>query len=98
MNQKPHLIDVQPIRTKGQIENTKWVLKRHCSERDYILFLIGIHTGLRVGDLLQLEIQTILKLKRKKRREFKIKEGKTKKERMINLTPILMRCIPIPKH
>ncbi|WP_153044533.1 tyrosine-type recombinase/integrase, partial [Bacillus cereus] len=66
----------------------KWALKRHCSQRDYILFLVGIHTGLRVSDLLQLETQTIVKLKRKKRKEFKIKEGKTKKERMINLTSI----------
>ncbi|MEK4646250.1 MULTISPECIES: tyrosine-type recombinase/integrase [Bacillus] len=87
-NKKPHLIDVQPIRSKEQIEDMKWSLKRHCSERDFFLFLIGIHTRLRVSDLLQLEIQTIVKLKRKKRKEFKIKEGKTKKERMINLASI----------
>jgi len=86
MNKKTHLIDVQPIRSKEQIEDMKWALKRHCSQRDYILFLIGIHTGLRVSDLLQLETQTILKLKRKKRKEFKIKKGKTKKERMVNFT------------
>ena len=42
--------DVQPIRSKQQIEDMKWALKRHCSER-IILFLIGINTGLRVGDL-----------------------------------------------
>ncbi|KFM95068.1 hypothetical protein D0U04_28570 [Bacillus clarus] len=30
----------------------------------------------------------LIKLKRKKRKEFKIKEGKTEKERMINLTSI----------
>ncbi|MEK4815177.1 tyrosine-type recombinase/integrase [Bacillus sp. FSL L8-0287] len=88
MKKKPHLIDVQPIRSKKQIEDMKWSLKRHCSERDYILFLIGINTGLRVSDLLQIEIQNILKLRRKKRKEFKIKKGKTKKERMINLTSI----------
>lgn len=88
MNKKPHLIDVQPIRSKQQIEDMKWALKRHCSERDYLLFLTGIHTGLRVSDLLKLETQTILKLKRKQRKEFKIKEGKTKKERIINITSI----------
>ncbi|MBL3198815.1 integrase, partial [Klebsiella pneumoniae] len=81
-------MDVQPIRSKEQIEDMKWALKRHCSERDYILFLIGIHTGLRVSDLLKFKTQTIVKLKRKKRKEFKIKEGKTKKERIINLTSI----------
>ncbi|EML9735951.1 integrase, partial [Bacillus cereus] len=63
MNKKSHFIDVQPIRNKEQIEDMKWALKRHCSERDYTLFLIGIHTGLRVSDLLQLETQTIVKLK-----------------------------------
>ncbi|PEE96971.1 integrase [Bacillus thuringiensis] len=88
MNKKPHLIDVQPIRSKEQIEDMKWALKRHCSERDYILFLIGINTGLRVSDLLQIQTETIVKLKQKKRKEFKIKEGKTKKERIINLTSI----------
>ncbi len=63
MNKKSHLIDVQPIRSKEQIEDMKWSLKRHCSKRDYILFLIGINTGLRISDLLQIETQTILKLK-----------------------------------
>ncbi|MED1512852.1 tyrosine-type recombinase/integrase [Bacillus proteolyticus] len=88
MDKKPHLIDVQPIRSKEQIEDMKWALKRHCSERDYILFMIGINTGLRVSDLLQLETHMILKLKRKRRKELKIKEGKTKKERIVNLTSI----------
>uniref|UniRef100_UPI00402AF1AB tyrosine-type recombinase/integrase n=1 Tax=Bacillus sp. DX2.2 TaxID=3073452 RepID=UPI00402AF1AB len=88
MNKKPHLIDVQPIRSKEQIEDMKWALKRHCSERDYILFIIGINTGLRVSDLLNLETNMILKLKRKRRKELKVTEGKTKKERIINLTSI----------
>lgn len=89
MEKKEHLIDVQPIRSKEQIEDMKWALKRHCSERDYILFLIGINTGLRVSDILKLKKEQIMKLKKKSgRKEFKIKEGKTKKERMINVTSI----------
>ncbi|TKI80216.1 integrase, partial [Bacillus mycoides] len=88
MNKKQHLIDPQPIRSKEQLEDMKWALKRHYSERDYMLFLIGIHTGLCVSDLLQIQTKTIVKLKRKKIKEFKIKEGETKKERMINLTSI----------
>lgn len=89
MKKKEHLIDVQPIRSKGQIEDMKWALKRHCSERDYILFLIGINTGLRVSDILKLKTEQIVRLKKKSgRKEFKIKEGKTKKERMMNITPI----------
>lgn len=88
MNKKQHLIDPQPIRSKEQLEDMKWALKRHYSERDYMLFLIGIHTGLCVSHLLQIQTKTIVKLKRKKIKEFKIKEGETKKERMINLTSI----------
>lgn len=88
MTKKEHLIDVQPIRSKEQIEKMKWALERHCSKRDYILFLVGINTGLRVSDLLQLKVEQIIKQKRKRRKEFKIKEGKTKKERMINITSI----------
>ncbi|WP_437828589.1 tyrosine-type recombinase/integrase [Niallia taxi] len=88
MAKKEHLIDVQPIRRKSQIEDMKWALKRHCSERDYILFLIGINTGLRVSDILNLRKETIFKLKSKKRKEFQIREGKTKKARAINITAI----------
>lgn len=88
MTKKEHLIDVQPIRSKSQIEDMKWALKRHCSERDYILFLIGINTGLRVSDILNLKKESIIKLKSKKRKEFQIREGKTKKARTININPI----------
>ncbi|PKG24372.1 tyrosine-type recombinase/integrase [Niallia nealsonii] len=93
MAKKEHLIDVQPIRSKAQIEDMKWALKRHCSERDYILFLIGINTGLRVSDILNLKRDSIFKLKSKKRKEFQIREGKTKKARMINITPIFNEVI-----
>lgn len=88
METKEHLIDVQPIRDKQQLSDMKWALKRHCSERDYILFLIGINTGLRVSDLLKLEVDHIKRLKKKARKEFLVREGKTKKERMINITSI----------
>lgn len=87
-DKKVHIIDVQPIRDKQQLEDMKWALKRHCGDRDYILFLIGINTGLRVSDILSLKTRTILKLKNKKRKEFFIYEGKTDKKRMINLTSI----------
>ncbi|TKH09398.1 site-specific integrase, partial [Peribacillus simplex] len=55
--------DVQPIRDQQQLEDMKWALKRHCSERDYILFVVGCETGLRVGDLLKLTTKQILDLK-----------------------------------
>lgn len=85
---KEHLIDVQPIRDLQQLDDMKWSLKRHCSERDYILFLLGINTGLRVSDLLALETKQITGLKNKKRKEFLVREGKTKKPRTVNLNGV----------
>lgn len=41
-----------------------------------------------------MEKSEILKLKRKKRKEFKVKEGKTKKERIINITSIFEVVLP----
>lgn len=75
--------DVQPIRDKQLLEDMKWSLKKWCGERDYILFLIGINTGLRVGDLLKLKVSDV-----KRKKKVAIKEGKTKKPRTINLTNI----------
>lgn len=75
--------DVQPIRDKKQLENMKWALKRFCSERDYMFFLIGINTGLRVGDLLKLKVSDV-----KRKKKIIIKEGKTKKTRTIQLDNI----------
>jgi integrase len=75
--------DVQPIRDKQQLEDMGWALKRHCSQRDYILFLLGCETGLRVGDLLKIKTKEILALKRKKDKTLRVQEGKTKKIRDI---------------
>lgn len=82
-SKKDEIKDVQPIRSKEKLKDMKWSLKRHCSDRDYILFLIGINTGLRVSDLLNLKIKDI-----KGKKKVSIKEGKTKKVRLIQLSGI----------
>lgn len=75
--------NVQPLRNLEQIENMKWSLKRHCSQRDYIMFLVGINTGLRIGDLLKLRTKDV-----KDKKHITIKEGKMAKPRKIQLTNI----------
>lgn len=75
--------DVQPIRSKEDLDNMKWSLKRHCSERDYILFLLGINSGLRVRDLLELKVKQV-----SGKNEITVREGKTKKVRKIHLKQI----------
>jgi integrase len=75
--------DVQPIRKKETLEDMKWALKRFCLERDYIMFLIGINTGLRVSDILLLKVSDV-----RRKKKIVIKEKKTKKTRTINLRNI----------
>lgn len=83
MDKKDEIKDVQPIRSLEQIEDMKWSLRKWCGERDYILFVLGINTGLRVSDLLKLTIKEV-----KGRKRMVIKEGKTKKPRTIYLNGI----------
>jgi integrase len=83
VDKKDEIKDVQPIRSLDKLNDMKWSLKRHCSERDYILFLLGINTGLRVSDLLNLRVKDI-----KGKKKITVKEGKTEKPRTIHLTNI----------
>lgn len=75
--------NVQPLRSLSQIEDMKWSLQKYCSQRDYILFLMGINTGLRVSDLLQLQVKDI-----KSKKSLVVREGKTQKPRTIYLSNI----------
>lgn len=80
---KDEIKDVQPIRSVEKIEDMKWSLKKWCGERDYILFLLGINSGIRISDLLKFKIREI-----KGKKKITIREGKTKKPRDIHLTNI----------
>lgn len=83
MTAKAGVYDVQPIRSKEKLEDIKWSLKKWCGQRDYILFLIGINTGLRVGDLVKIKVKDV-----KRKKKVTVKEGKTKKSRVIQFTNI----------
>jgi integrase len=83
VSKKDEIKDVQPIRDYDQIVDMKWSLKTWCGERDYILFLLGINTGLRVTDLLNLKVKDI-----KRKKKITVKEGKTEKPRTIHLANI----------
>jgi integrase len=82
-SKKDEIKDVQPIRSLDKLADMKWSLKKWCGERDYILFLLGINTGLRVSDLLGLKISDV-----KGKKKIVVKEGKTEKPRTIVLANI----------
>ena len=65
--------EVQPIRDKNKIEEMKIELLKNCY-RDFILFLVGINTGLRISDLLKLIVKDV-----KNKTHIILKEQKTGK-------------------
>src|SRR5690625_3447206 len=76
---------VQPIRDTDKVEEVKKFLKEE-NERNYILFLIGINTGLRISDILKLRVIDV-----KEELHIVIREKKTEKQKWIRMTPQLRR-------
>ncbi|MEK4883655.1 site-specific integrase [Bacillus sp. FSL W8-0223] len=75
---------VQPIRDQEKIERIKEFLKED-SERNYLLFLVGINTGLRISDILKLKVGDV------KGTHIALREQKTSKQKWIRITPSLKR-------
>ncbi|MFP7469987.1 tyrosine-type recombinase/integrase [Niallia taxi] len=77
---------VHPIRDKIIIENMKVYLKKR-NERDYVLFVAGINTGLRIGDLLELKVGNV------RGEEIELVEMKTGKPKIIPINSALRRAL-----
>lgn len=78
---------VDPIRSQKQIDNMKRFLKER-SLRDWLLFTIGINSGLRISDLLQLTVEDV-----KDRSRISIREQKTGKLKDFPLSDNSKRAI-----
>lgn len=50
--------EVQPIRDRNKIEEMKTELLKQ-GYRDYMMFVLGINTGLRISDLLKLKVEDV---------------------------------------
>ena len=72
---------VEPIREIQKIEQVKALLLEN-RERDFVLFELGINTGLRISDILKLKVSDV-----RNKKYIKVVEKKTKKSRMIIITP-----------
>lgn len=79
---------VQPIRDPQKIEAVKEYLNLR-SERNYILFVLGINTGLRIGDILQLKVSHI------KGSHIDIVEQKTGKSKTVKINQALRDALDI---
>lgn len=87
--------EVGAIKDKTQIEKIKSLLKS--SPRDYLLFVMGINTGLRISDLLNLTFKDVLDDGGVASDSIKVKEKKTGKTKtfFVNeaVKTVLKECI-----
>lgn len=87
---------VQPIRDKETVVEVKRYLQER-NQRNYLLFIVGIYTGLRVSDILSIRVSDI-----KQNKYLIIKESKTNKTNRIELhgelKRELLKCIKDKKE
>ncbi len=76
---------VQPIRDQEKIEEFKQALLAK-SDRDYMIFVTGINTGFRCGDMIKLKVKDV-----RGRDYINRVEQKTNKQRRLKITPSLKR-------
>lgn len=74
-----HMELVQPIRDKRQLDSMQRELLKSGS-RDYMLFFLGIHIGLRISDILKLKVSDV-----KGNTHITLKEDKTNKIKRIKI-------------
>ena len=76
---KKHI--AEPIKSKKDIKSVEQYLKEH-SERDYVIWVLGLNSGLRVSDIVGLNVSdvvdkthiTIIEKKTQKRKSFYIND------------------------
>lgn len=74
------MVCVEPIRDKNKIETVKRILKENGSI-DYLLFLLGINSGLRISDILKLKVSDV-----KNKKYIELNEQKTGKYKRFPIT------------
>ena len=74
---------VQPIRDREKIKEVSDILRTQ-SYRNYMLFTLGIYTGLRISDILVLKVVSV-----RSKEHITIKERKTSKNKRFYIQPVL---------
>lgn len=77
--------EVEAIKSIRDISKIKQFLLGKKSKRDYLLFVLGINIGLRIGDLLSLKVADVVDETGNIKRAVNIVEQKTRKYREFEL-------------
>lgn len=84
--------EVGAINDRRQIEKIKNFLKKN-NFRDYLLFVLGINTGLRISDLLTLKYQDVAEGPNKLSDIIQIKEKKTGKTKLFYINDAAKKAL-----
>ncbi|MBN3405725.1 site-specific integrase [Clostridium botulinum] len=76
---------VEPIRDKQKVRDIQEYLKQ-TNPRDYIMFITGVYTGLRISDILKLKVKDV-----KNKERIYLREKKTSKQNIIELNKLLIK-------
>lgn len=76
---------VEPIRDINMVKAILEYLKEK-NERDYIMVLIGLYSGLRISDILELKV-----FKVRDKKQITIREKKTNKQKVFSINPFLRK-------
>jgi len=74
---------VEPIRSENRIKQIRGNLYRQKNPRDYLLFVFGINSGLRIGDILSLKLGDVKDSQGNLKDDLDIREQKTGKTRKV---------------
>ena len=92
---------MEPIRDIQIVYDIEDYLE-HDNKRNYIMFILGVSTGLRISDILRLRSRDLKDLKGNIRDHISIKEKKTQKDKKIkiskDLKPILKEYLKDKKE
>jgi integrase len=84
----------QPIRNKAHIKQISSYFLNKGELRNYLLFIMGIHTALRISDMLRLTCNDVYDFTNNRvRREFSIVEKKTGKSKIIAVNRSVVEAI-----
>lgn len=85
----------EPIKDKAKILAIKNLLLSEENPRNYLLFVFGVNSALRIGDLLSLRVKDILNGNGGFREELEIKLQKTKKNISIYLNDPIKKALTL---
>ena len=89
---------VQPIRDKEKLEDLKEELKKGGS-RDYMLFYTGLNSGMRVSDVVNLNVNDVRNKDRTMKQHITVIEKKTGKQKKFPLcNGLLIEMEKYTKH